>query len=402
MVEKRVAKSEKSVRYFEFFGERSSKFWEITVDDCSVDVRYGRRGTDGKKRNALFADYETATRYAEKLIAENYEKGYLELLATEARKNNKTAHKIAVHESNNLAAVQLSSMKKVGDISVKVSRSKVIEKQISKVTALKQAIINETAKLFPAVLESKSNSSPERRFFRQIELCIESFDVAFEVYSPGETDRTKSMLSGPFFTSSKFPIPQTTLGMLYPIVQVDLRVASAIIGESLGDGLLQLWYDLNAFDGVVRVIPRSDVDMATCTGFDFEAPEKFDGFPLPFNWKSDPSGDQVRVMSSYKSTGIAGQPEYATLYLNDVSENHEIPDNLFGLVDDFERSTTLKSSSSLSMFGTFYPIQYSAADVGKKCLFNISGDWGSSGNAQVFYEISENGTVSFAFLNSLR
>lgn len=403
MVSKKlVNKSEKSVRYFEFFGERSSKFWEVTVDHCSVDVRYGKRGTDGQKQNEKFADAVTASKYADKLIAEKYEKGYLELLPTMAKKNGKTAQNKGGHGSDVPVDVQLQPLTKTSDVLVKVSRTKNIEQQIQSATALKQKIIEGIRKLFPDVLEPKNSDSDERCFLRQIELSAESFDVTFDMCSPKDADRIKSMLSGPFFTSNKYPIPEVSSEMLYPIVQVDLRVASSIIGEPLGDGLLQLWYDINAFKGVVRVIPRPEVEMPMSTEFSFTPPKKFDGFPLPSSWGSDPSGNQVRVMSKYKSTGISSQPEYATIYLNDVSENYELPDDLFALVNDFERTTNGKSSSSVHMFGTFYPIQYSAADVGMKCLFHIAGDWGSSGNAQVFYDIAKNGTVSFAFWDSLR
>jgi hypothetical protein len=55
------------------------------------------------------------------------------------------------------------------------------------------------------------------------------------------------------------------------------------------------------------------------------------------------------------------------------------------------------------LFGSFYPIQYSTADVGNdwNCLVHFP-EWGSSGNAQVFYCLYENGNMSFTFQESLR
>lgn len=68
-----------SKRRFEFVGEGSDKFWEISVSDKDVTVRFGRTGTSGQSNVKSFADGAAATKQAEKLIAEKTGKGYVEV-----------------------------------------------------------------------------------------------------------------------------------------------------------------------------------------------------------------------------------------------------------------------------------------------------------------------------------
>ena len=65
-------------RYFEFVEGSSSKFWEISVSDKTVTVRYGRIGTDGQTNVKVLADAAAATKHTDKLIAEKTGKGYIE------------------------------------------------------------------------------------------------------------------------------------------------------------------------------------------------------------------------------------------------------------------------------------------------------------------------------------
>ena len=65
-------------RYFEFVEGSSSKFWEISVSDMSVTVRYGRIGTDGQTNVKVLADAAAATKHTDKLVAEKTGKGYIE------------------------------------------------------------------------------------------------------------------------------------------------------------------------------------------------------------------------------------------------------------------------------------------------------------------------------------
>ncbi len=67
-----------SKRYFEFVEGKSNKFWEISVDGCSVTVRYGRIGSSGTTKVKGFADTDAADVHAAKLIAQKTGKGYAE------------------------------------------------------------------------------------------------------------------------------------------------------------------------------------------------------------------------------------------------------------------------------------------------------------------------------------
>ena len=68
-------------RHFEFVEGTSSKFWEVTVNDNAVTVRYGRIGTDGQTQTKWFGDSASAQKHAEKLIGEKTRKGYQEVVA---------------------------------------------------------------------------------------------------------------------------------------------------------------------------------------------------------------------------------------------------------------------------------------------------------------------------------
>jgi predicted DNA-binding WGR domain protein len=71
-----------SVRYFEFTGGSSRKFWEITLSGASFTVRFGRTGTTGQSQSKTFPDEARAKRevenLVENLVAEKVKKGYLE------------------------------------------------------------------------------------------------------------------------------------------------------------------------------------------------------------------------------------------------------------------------------------------------------------------------------------
>jgi DNA ligase-1 len=65
-------------RYFEFVDDKSSKFWEISVSDKEVAVRFGRIGASGQSQTKTFGDAATAQNHADKLISEKTDKGYVE------------------------------------------------------------------------------------------------------------------------------------------------------------------------------------------------------------------------------------------------------------------------------------------------------------------------------------
>ena len=67
-------------RYFEFVGGISAKFWEVIVSGNDVIVRFGRIGTDGQTKTKVLPDADSATKHAERLIAQKAAKGYQETI----------------------------------------------------------------------------------------------------------------------------------------------------------------------------------------------------------------------------------------------------------------------------------------------------------------------------------
>jgi hypothetical protein len=78
-----------------------------------------------------------------------------------------------------------------------------------------------------------------------------------------------------------------------------------------------------------------------------------------------------------------------------------------GLKADLERFIQISKGvaaptySLLTMFGVPFFIQYSFNDTNAPCLFDIH-DWGSSGNAQVFYRLTPQGETNFSFWDCVR
>lgn len=67
-----------STTYLELSQEDGAahKFYEVTVDDLVVTVRYGRIGADGQTQTTTFATTEKARAAAAKKVGEKVRKGY--------------------------------------------------------------------------------------------------------------------------------------------------------------------------------------------------------------------------------------------------------------------------------------------------------------------------------------
>jgi len=70
-----------TLRYFEYHGGGSHKFWEIDYKDgaCSYAVRFGRCGTNGQTQQKHFPNYYDAKRGYIRIVAEKMGKGYVEM-----------------------------------------------------------------------------------------------------------------------------------------------------------------------------------------------------------------------------------------------------------------------------------------------------------------------------------
>lgn len=65
-------------RRFELVDGGSAKFWEVSVEDCTYTVRYGRIGAAGQTKTKTAASPEAARAEADKLAAAKVGKGYVE------------------------------------------------------------------------------------------------------------------------------------------------------------------------------------------------------------------------------------------------------------------------------------------------------------------------------------
>ncbi len=67
------------MRRFELVEGTSSKFWEVSVDEKELTVRFGRIGTQGQTQLKSFPTAEKATAERDKLVKEKTKKGYSEV-----------------------------------------------------------------------------------------------------------------------------------------------------------------------------------------------------------------------------------------------------------------------------------------------------------------------------------
>ncbi len=279
-----------------------------------------------------------------------------------------------------------------------VTRSDEIRKQLEAMSALKRELLERLAACFP--LASDAADSDAHGLINTIELSAESFDLEFDWVPLVTVDRRTSMISGPFFTSDEYPIPATGSGMMCPVVQLDLRSASAASGDDLGDGLLQFWYDTSdsyPSEGHIRVIPRDAIEGQAPTAFDWTAPSDLDESSLPMELWFQPDQETVKTIRSLVSTGLRSQGSSIDVHWGELDDR--FTDEMRERLQAFRDGT--EYTNSMHLFGTFYPIQYSASDVGMKCLFHFP-QWGSDGNAQLYYEVCGPDSFDSCFRESVR
>ncbi|MBL9203465.1 MAG: WGR domain-containing protein [Opitutaceae bacterium] len=78
-------------RHFICTEEGTSKFWEVTVLDAQLTVRFGRLGTKGQTQTKAFSTAEAAWREREKLIRSKLAKGYAETNPPPSRQTGEQA-----------------------------------------------------------------------------------------------------------------------------------------------------------------------------------------------------------------------------------------------------------------------------------------------------------------------
>lgn len=284
---------------------------------------------------------------------------------------------------------------------MKIERSNVVQSQLAEATTLRNKLISQLTQALDtgAVKGRSKKKAPKNQFLHNIELSAEGFQAVLTSVPLSQLDRTSSMLAGPFFTSAEYPIPLAAKGMMLPVAQLKLSEISKLSGLDFGESLLQLWCDptwSNESRALVRLVPSADVNLQTLTPFEYEPHPEADNSPLPNELLFDPLAANIDVISGYESSGLQCQTNYCDVYSEDLSEEiYEL------IADDLQQFQELiNTDEKLHVLGSFYPIQYSAVDMGMNCLIAFPS-WGSSGNAQVLYELNED-SMAFNYVESLR
>ena len=229
-----------------------------------------------------------------------------------------------------------------------------------------------------------------------------TYPVKYNFRKLSRKNRTQPLISGPLYTSEKYPWPMSKFGQpLEPICQLNLAEAGSVAQVNLGNGLLQLWMD--GIDGVLREIHNDDVSLNFLTVVPAEITKFVWKHTMAdrFHESTDPwthgyviSGTRKRVLT-IPSTLVnldLFEPEFTC---NSV-------DKAYALVETLNKNGCLSppNPGKFSYFGNFDTIQYNEAEKDDALFLMESGDiftWGDCGNAQIFYQILQDGKVEFSF-----
>jgi hypothetical protein len=241
-----------------------------------------------------------------------------------------------------------------------------------------------------------------QQLLRLVELSAPGYSVRTRTSRAADVDRRTSMLTGPFYTSEAFPVPADSAGRpMFPILQLELDEASAAIQQPLGDGLLQLWHGTADSSTSIRVVPLRRAYEDVPTPFTWNPSPDVAMMPLPSQWNMDPEGNAVQEIVELVGTGFESQSEYILACYDDIGpEALGWLGTLLTLFGEKAPQRTRGREREVRLFGAFCPIQYSAADVGMPCLMSMG--WGSSGGAQLFYELRKGLAPRFEFHSSQR
>jgi uncharacterized protein len=296
---------------------------------------------------------------------------------------------------------------------IKITRSRTIQAQITEANALKLSLLNnlyEIGSEFGLERTEKINN-----LIKLIENSNESFDCELEreEYSLNSDNRrnmsnfeqrSSNLIGGPFFTSINYPQDRGWL----PVIQVDLRDISKLIGKSIGDGLLQLWYmqgrDLvDSLREKIVTIPREEVREELLTEWHhqyFDEAEVTKIEPLNAEWCGFYWWASWIKIVGFVSKGVQCQHELVnelTESLSDILPS-ELIENIYRFTSKCNFEFPGGDPVAISFFGTFEPLTYSHADINKMCLvaFHI---WGprDDGGAQLFLNSETDANNQFLF-----
>ena len=234
-----------------------------------------------------------------------------------------------------------------------------------------------------------------------------------------EVDRCKSMVTGPFFITHKYPLPATNEGKFFlPCIQADLRALSKLRGLPLGNGLLQAFYADN--DSMVRVIPRSVVNRQEPLPFptdielfdqsiqflieswmkDPEPSIQFHTLPEPGMWEDMVAERMGRMGADVSTDEKLGRTtiEFKNELTDEELEENEPPAAYARLIEIVELLEGTKPWGD-QVFGSFHGIHSRPREIDADCLFAFESEFfcfSGAGNSHVMYEFID-GKPSFYF-----
>lgn len=292
------------------------------------------------------------------------------------------------------ADTQLSS--KLALIRPAWAKKQVAEAKEQKLDLLKD--LQQVAQKLPLDAQAKA-----MRLFKLIERSDESFDfsVSQQEFSEEPEDqelRLGSMIGGPFFISENFP---QNLGWM-PVIQLDLQALSAVLGENLGDELLQLWYvqgrgpdDVD--NARIILIPRSEVDVNRILPWSLHVYDEAEFTPIEplptdpfigFYWRGE-----FLMINGIVSKGVQCQHAVIRKLVNEIQD--EISLDLCTKIVKFTELSHFSypddNCNPTSLFGTFNSEAYSHDEVDSRCFVALHQLGDGEGGGQLFVDFQENG-----------
>lgn len=163
--------------------------------------------------------------------------------------------------------------------------------------------------------------------------CIPDF---IELNLNDHQNRLKDQLNCGFpYTSTKWPWPCETENFhSQPIAQKDLKKASDLLDEKLGDGLLQVWLTPSFMEPMVRIIPRGDL-----------VEEMDDFYPKNAPWLPA-SYDESAGLTFYQDQAIVPFPHVNWIQIGSMYPKPHLA--LQGWCENHENSYFIDNSEELS------------------------------------------------------
>lgn len=360
-------------RSFVFQDEKSSKFWNITQNDSTVVVWYGKTGANGQSQSKEFADREAASKHLQKLVAEKLGKGYVEQ-----------------GDSASDYVAPVARVAKVDDESPEV------KKQVKKCITLKGKILKYLEK-YPHLSEKVPYARPPAKLIMErLHYLESSFKLKLEPCTQDHSDRTASMFSGPLYCSDKYPQIRDEAGNpMIPVLQIDLDWVNRHCQRAFQKELLQMWIDTKWNKHVLRCIPLSDISSDETVPFDWGSLRQVANKrtkQLVVTWPCDPD---PKLLVGVTPVGMSC-PDISE-YL-DRSE-YKIPSGLDLAIEELESAMEARGAH---LFGRFIDRQQDASDFLPYKLFLALADWGAEGSAHIDYLTDDTGHTSFKFSHCAR